>query len=656
MLAGSEEVYSQYTAYPHTWEWYPLRKIGLLALLLAVLILAGCSGDGQPMDGGKKAEAADFGFRKDLKPALVRLEDIGPGGPYGSEEALQKLAAIADYLYQEGVPFHVALIPRFLDPPKGYDVSIAADTPYAKKFVETMKYLQARGGIIGVHGYTHQSGHIVSGLGFEFFDQSKNPMVPDSYEYARERVEEALKLFEKAGIAPGFWETPHYTASPVQYLAFREQIGLLYENFCQGERVATYRTFDLGEPGYRGFVVVPTPLGYIGGQVKAENMLSYLDRVKYTHLTSFFYHPFREFGYIHKDVDDRGEVTYTYDQNSTLHLLIRAIKDRGYRFVSIYSLVGFIPAHRLPDLPFCEGGRVVCGRFGQDGKNKILVWKKGDSRWHMYGYTAAWYSPRKIKAFAHEGVLIRGWAPEDGAVLLAADFNGDGRDDLLVFSPGSGTFRLILNEGDGLVPPGREVLTLAGTGPLQPMAGDFNGDGLADLAVYDRENNRIGVAHSTGSGLSQIAWQRVDLLKGGDQKLVTGDFNGDLRSDIAVINAAEGECRVLLAGQSGGFTASKQPWLDHWWAGGGWEPFSSDVNGDGRSDLVVYSRMGHWQVALSDGKAFVPRLDFGPWGAGKNGIPLVADLNGDRRADLIIVDRDRINNYNLDVAVSVLDR
>jgi hypothetical protein len=187
------------------------------------------------------------------------------------------------------------------------------------------------------------------------------------------------------------------------------------------------------------------------------------------------------------------------------------------------------------------------------------------------------------------------------------------------------------------------------------MVGDFNGDGLADLAVHDRENYRIGLAYSTGKGFRQVAWQDIDLLKGNGQKIVCGDFNGDLKCDLAVLDVNSGEWKVLLMGPSGSFTVSRKPWLVNWGAGEGWSVFSPDINGDGRSDLVISGRTGRWLVALSDGKSFDPRLEFGPWGAGEKVIPLVGDINGDGRSDLIIIEGTKAKGYNLDVAISVLE-
>ncbi|MFZ5633423.1 MAG: DUF2334 domain-containing protein [Bacillota bacterium] len=631
-----------------------MYKLKLLAVLMIAAILGGCGHASASGDGPKKAaETAAAATRKAIRPALLRLEDIGPGGAYQGEESLKKLRVIADYLYQEGVPFHLALIPRMVIPAKGYDVKITDDSPYVKDFVATVKYMESRGGIPGAHGYTHQNGNTPSGAGFEFFDQSKNPSVPDTYEYAGDRIESAVMLFEKAGITPAFWETPHYTASIKQYPAFEEQFGLLYENVHR-KLAFNHKVFDRVGDGYRGFITVPTPLGYVGADGDAENMVKRLAYIKDKDLASFFYHPVREFNYIHKTRKDGGEVVYTYDQNSPLHILIKAFKDRGYTFVSVYSLVHFIPAQRMEGLPFREGDEVFAGQFEPGDREEILVFNKGSSLWRLYKYTAAGHSPRKAAAFADRGIWLRGRAPENNAVTLVADFNGDKRDDLIVFSPGRETFTLAVNRGQKLVPEGDTTLTPSGSKSLRPLAGDFNGDGLADVALYDRENQSIGLAFSTGEGFKPVAWQYIDLLKRDGQKLLPGDFNGDDNCDIAVLDTENGEWRVLLTGPAGDFTVS-EPWLARWGSGGEWLPFAADINGDGKCDLVIYNRTGNWQMAVSDGKGFVPRGEFGPWGGSEKGVPLVADLNGDARADLLIIDGFK-GKYNLDTAISVFGK
>lgn len=591
-----------------------------------------------------------------FKPALLRLEDIHPGGAYASEENLYKLRVVGQYLQEEGVPFHVSLIPRSVDPPKNYDVKITDNTDYAKKFLETIIYLQSMGGLVGAHGYTHQSGNTASAIGFEFNNPMQNPAVPDSYSYGSDRIDRAMGLFLGAGIFPAFWETPHYTASLAQYRAFEEQSGLLYENYW-AKPIPYQQMYDLSSRSYRGYVTVPTPLGDVEREDDLERIVKILDRPDFTDLASFFYHPFREFKYIQVTYDGQGKPSYVYDPGSPLHQLVRAFKGRGYTFSSIYSLVRFVPAQRLGPLDYKPGDEVLAGNFGPGKGKMLLIWSKAANMGRMYGYSAPWYSPRKGKAFVDKGLWAGGsfLAKNTREITpLVMDFSRDGREDLAFYPSEGGVPYLLENTGSGFV----EVLVDPGLAPevqnSYQLTGDFDGNGLVDIAIYDRQQGRMGLVTGTPQGFGPLYWQQVDFLLGNNIIPLAGDFNGDLTSDVAVLDTKSGQWWVLL-GNKGHFIVSG-PWLSRWGSGGEWRPFARDVNGDGKCDLVMYNKSGHWQIALSSGRDFSFLGEFGPWGAGRENVPLVEDISGDGKADLIIIASDGQGTYRLDTAISVLGR
>lgn len=623
-------------------------------MLIIAFTLGGC-GNTYVLGVSETSQSVDSGPRKAIKPALLRLEDVGPGGPYFVDENLHKLYAIAEYLHQEGIPFHVSLIPRIVVPKKGYDAGMADDTAYSRRFVQTLKDIQNLGGVVGIHGYTHQTGSDPSGWGFEFYDPLENPRAPNTYEFARERIDKSVDLFKKANIIPAYWETPHYTASLKQHPAFEEQAGLIYENKHRGEMAGNYKVIDFPGQGYRGFVTVPAPLGSVERDSDVERIIKKLDHMG-NDLASFFYHPFREFKYLYKDYNAKGEVYYVYDQNSPLHVLIRAFKEKGYTFVSVNTLVRFVPAHRLAGLPFGEGDAVVTGRF-EDRRESVLVWNRGINQWRMYEYTADWHTPRRIWAFADRGIWLKDWVLENDVVPLVGDFNGDKKDDLMVFSPGPGTFQLAENMGGKFIPM-RVSLPLSGVKPDTALAGDFNGDGLCDLAVYERQNERIGISLRTKSGgFRQVRWQGSEMVKADIQRMLVGDFNGDRRDDIVFYDSSGGKWMVMLAGSGGTKLIPSGSWADGRAMMDSGIPFAADFNGDGKCDLVVYGRTGRWLVTASDGKSFNSQQgDYGPWGASQKGVPLVADFNGDGSSDLAIIDGVKGKDYNLDIALSVINR
>ena len=66
------------------------------------------------------------------------------------------------------------------------------------------------------------------------------------------------------------------------------------------------------------------------------------------------------------------------------------------------------------------------------------------------------------------------------------------------------------------------------------MTGDFNGDGRTDLAVANSGDNDVSILLGNGDGTFQ---PQVTYAVGSDPvALVAGDFNGDGRTDLAVAN------------------------------------------------------------------------------------------------------------------------
>ena len=67
------------------------------------------------------------------------------------------------------------------------------------------------------------------------------------------------------------------------------------------------------------------------------------------------------------------------------------------------------------------------------------------------------------------------------AAVAVGDFNGDGLLDLAVANRGSNDVSILLGQGDGTFQAPQAFI--AGVAPVSVAVGDFNGDGLLDLAV-----------------------------------------------------------------------------------------------------------------------------------------------------------------------------
>lgn len=266
------------------------------------------------------------------KPALIRLEDISAGGSYYATEALTKLRTIADYLYEEDVPFHVAWVPRYVDAAKSIDRSIADQYSMLNAdLVFTLDYFIYRNGIIGLHGYTHQYGNTISLKGTEFRSSYEKSSIPDSDNYIRERLTKAIHAANKLGIPYGFFEAPHYVLSPKALRLVEYYFNFIYQSYPGIPDELVQHDTSLKQ-----VIFVPTPLGYIRGQDDLERVFMKIKQPDV--FASFYLHPYLEFHDISITRDGRGCPEINYSRDSTLHRLVGEFKNQGYTFSSIHQL------------------------------------------------------------------------------------------------------------------------------------------------------------------------------------------------------------------------------------------------------------------------------------------------------------------------------
>ncbi|HYV20597.1 MAG TPA: FG-GAP-like repeat-containing protein [Verrucomicrobiae bacterium] len=214
-----------------------------------------------------------------------------------------------------------------------------------------------------------------------------------------------------------------------------------------------------------------------------------------------------------------------------------------------------------------------------------------------------------------------------------SDFDGNGADDVAIFDPLTGSLWAGLARGDNT---GAGEMDVLGWGSLPastswgtPIEGDFDGDGLRDLATFDATTSAWWVSRSRGDRFDSLPWHTLPASAG--WRLATrGDFNGDGRDDLASFDGSTGSWRVAISNGSGFASSSwgtlAAPFAD--WS----RAVAADFNGDGRSDLAVSAgTAGTWWVGLSSGAGFT----FTPWGGPTGWADAAAgDFTGDGRADL----------------------
>jgi hypothetical protein len=136
------------------------------------------------------------------------------------------------------------------------------------------------------------------------------------------------------------------------------------------------------------------------------------------------------------------------------------------------------------------------------------------------------------------------------------------------------------------------------TGPLAIVTGDFNHDGKLDVITGNESGNGISVLFGNGDGTFQAPVNYSGVPGQSVWALATGDFNRDGILDLAVVsdnNAATGYVYIMFGNADGTFQ-TPAPELAVGAAPEG--VAASDFNGDGNLDLAA----AFFAVALRRGR------------------------------------------------------
>ncbi|MBL8739400.1 MAG: VCBS repeat-containing protein [Planctomycetes bacterium] len=241
--------------------------------------------------------------------------------------------------------------------------------------------------------------------------------------------------------------------------------------------------------------------------------------------------------------------------------------------------------------------------------------------------------------------------------IVAGDFDDDAITDLAVVDNGAGTVTILLGNGTGGRGDGTftaQTPIAVGTGPMGLTAGDFDADGITDLAVALRAGDGAGSVRvllgggTDGAGDGTFTAGGLTSLAGGLYGVTAGDFDADGITDLVVsvyrsVGATSSSGFFVLLGNGsdgrgdGTFTASGEVA-----AGGNVTAVTAgDWNGDRILDLALARDDATLAILIGNGTAGRGDGTFGVVTSVAIGIAAFgltnADLDGDGALDLIAV-------------------
>lgn len=217
--------------------------------------------------------------------------------------------------------------------------------------------------------------------------------------------------------------------------------------------------------------------------------------------------------------------------------------------------------------------------------------------------------------------------------VVSGDFNGDGRDDVVVLLKHNNYYNsfLYLSTGNGFQSAGCK-LTLNRKYYIHTV--ETNGDGLADLFAWIDGSDECKIVYSlsdptplgyTATRYCPIDWDEIEF----------GDFNGDGLTDVW--NCNDNAAYVMFCDGYGTYTEHKSMGFSKTY-----DKHFGDFNGDGKTDILITSWNNmlwtYWKVYLSDGKGVLRQTILNNMADVRSKKLFVADVNGDGFDDCIAID------------------
>jgi hypothetical protein len=274
------------------------------------------------------------------------------------------------------------------------------------------------------------------------------------------------------------------------------------------------------------------------------------------------------------------------------------IDKQGDCYVSLSSGHSFLPEDKWTTNQDTNAAKYYVGDFNGDGMSDLISFKISSGVWNVslayQDSVNGKYSFKQIEQWNNE--LIK-----NATDLFIGDYNGDGIDDILIYSNG---WMVITSNGKSF----NEKRTWKNSEPYnivrdQIHTGDFNGDRYTDIALYKSKDTcgigtdvwLVSLAEKDSTFSPFMCWSSGQGAGSNGHFFV--DLNGDRKIDK--LNYYSGDSIAWYASISSGSDFGKEKL----WSSGYYPNFVSayvgDFNGDNLCDIATVSSKGEWIISLN---------------------------------------------------------
>ena len=285
--------------------------------------------------------------------------------------------------------------------------------------------------------------------------------------------------------------------------------------------------------------------------------------------------------------------------------------------------------------PVRSPAAVTFADLNSDGRLDVISGEQTSSEVAIYRSTTRGSFPSEAQIIAlDDSILGAASAP---ASLVAADVTADGHVDLLTAHPQSDEVVLLDQLAAGTFEPVRYPLPgTSGSSPSAIAAGDVNGDGFGDFVTANADSASLTVFLQAADGSFDETHEITSTDLDGPQAALLGDFDGNGLTDVAAAGRFSNTVVVFLQDQSGAFMQSDElgtPSLPSNVPLEGPVALSLvDINGDGQTDIVSANQLSENLVIFVQGGTPIEI----PLGEGNRPAAVAAgDLNDDGNLDFV---------------------